>query len=201
MSIITIEGVIGVGKTSLARYLQHRLQASLMLEVFEENPFLGDFYQDRGRYAFQTQLFFLVSRYQQLRELSKLPRPVVTDYMFPKDRLFAELTLRGEEWRMYERVYEALLENTTPPDLVVYLRADTPTLMQRIRQRGRSYEQNMDEAYIDSLRLAYEDFFHDYDPRRLLLIESHSIDFVQNEADRRDLLQRILERLGEPALP
>jgi len=205
MTFIAIEGVIGVGKTTLARYLKDKLNATMVLEIFEENPFLSSFYEDRDRYAFQTQMFFLLSRYQQLRELAKMPRPIVSDYMFAKDTLFAHQTIRGDELTMYERVYAALSETTAQPDLVIYLRADTDTLMNRIAVRDRPYERNMDESYIDGLRIAYEHFFTNYDPERLMRIDSNNVDFVHNDEDRRDILQRIMSRLGhapqQPALP
>lgn len=196
MTFVAFEGVIGVGKTTLARYLQEALKSTLVLEVFEENPFLSSFYQDRERYAFQTQMFFLLSRYQQLRELDKLPRPIVSDYMFAKDQLFARQTLRGDELMMYERVYAALAESTPRPDLVVYLRADTPTLMSRIIARDRPYERNMDEGYIDSLRVAYEQFFATFPPAHLLSIDTNNLNVVDDEQARRDVIQRILSRLG-----
>lgn len=205
MTMIAIEGVIGVGKTSLARYLCDELNATLVLEVFEENPFLSSFYLDRDRYAFQTQMFFLLSRYQQMRDLEKLARPLVSDYMFQKDKLFATQTLAGDEMEMYEKIYSALLENTTPPDLIIYLRADTETLLKRIAIRDRSYERNMDADYIDGLRVAYDKFFGQYDPAHQLVIDSSSIDFVNNEDHRQALLGRILSRLGavphQPNLP
>jgi deoxyguanosine kinase len=205
MTYIAIEGVIGVGKTTLARYLHEALNAALVLEVFEENPFLSAFYQDRDRYAFQTQMFFLLSRYQQMRELEKLSGSIVSDYMFAKDKLFATQTIYGDEFMMYERVYNALSENIAKPDLVVYLRADTPTLMHRIEVRDRPYERGMDERYIDGLRVAYEQYFANYDSRRLLKIDTNAIDVVHNEEDRHEVIQKILSRLGvtphQQALP
>jgi deoxyguanosine kinase len=150
-------------------------------------------------------MFFLLSRYQQLRELARMPHPIVSDYMFAKDTLFAHQTIRGDELTMYERVYAALSETTAQPNLVIFLRADTDTLMNRIAVRDRPYERNMDEGYIDGLRIAYEHFFTNYDPERLLRIDSNHVDFVHNEDDRRDILQRIMSRLGhapqQPALP
>ncbi|MHB8933909.1 MAG: deoxynucleoside kinase, partial [Bellilinea sp.] len=148
-----IEGVIGVGKTTLARLLQPRMAANLLLEVFEENPFLSNFYSDRARYAFQTQIFFLLSRYhQQNRNVPQLlaqELPLISDYTFEKDALFASINLKGDELEMYYRVHEALAEKMTPPSMVVYLRASTETLMQRITMRDRPYERNMEVAYIE----------------------------------------------------
>ena len=144
---IAIEGVIGVGKTTLARLLQPAFQADLLLEVFEENPFLSSFYSDRERYAFQTQIFFLLSRYhQQKNATAKLDAQanLISDYTFDKDSLFAMINLHGDELGMYHRVHQALSEKISHPDLVVYLRADTQVLMQRIASRDRPYERQMD---------------------------------------------------------
>lgn len=202
---IVVEGVIGVGKTTLARMLHKELGGQLVLEVFEENPFLSSFYQDRARYAFQTQIFFLLSRYHQQRQLVQLGRPLISDYMFDKDRLFAEVNLAGDELKTYYSVQEALAENVLRPDLVVFLKADTDTLMSRITARDRPYERNMDPAYIDSLRVAYERFFGAYQAVPVLAIDTTDIDFVRNAADRADILSRIRGALGtgprQPALP
>lgn len=202
---IVIEGVIGVGKTTLARMLQRETGAQLMLEVFEENPFLSDFYTDRARYAFQTQIFFLLSRYHQQRQLARLSRPLLSDYMFDKDRLFAQVNLSGDELDTYYNVQEALAENIDLPDLVVYLRADTDTLMNRITARDRPYERNMEAAYIDSLRQAYERFFAGYDAAPVQIIDTNDTDFVRNPDDFDAIFARIRGALGEgprqPALP
>lgn len=202
---VAIEGVIGVGKTTLARYLQQMLNASLLIEVFEENPFLARFYQDRARYAFQTQVFFLLSRYHQQRRLHELPRPLVSDYIFAKDHLFAQLNLANEELETYESVYEALAENIPQPDLVVFLRADTTVLMSRIAARDRSYERNMDPYYIDGLRVAYDRFFAEYTAAPVLTIDTNSIDVVQDESQRAELIATIRGALGtgprQTALP
>src|SRR5512141_464827 len=159
----SIEGVIGVGKTTLARLLQPAFQANILLEVFEENPFLSSFYGDRERYAFQTQIFFLLSRYHQQRrtvhDMLATGRNLLADYTFAKDALFASINLKGDELDMYHRVHEALAEKITMPDLLVYLRADTDVLMQRIALRDRSYERNMERGYIHELNQAYEEFF------------------------------------------
>ena len=200
-----IEGVIGVGKTTLARMMQKELDAGLVLEVFEENPFLSDFYTDRARYAFQTQIFFLLSRYHQQRQLTHLARPLVSDYMFEKDRLFAQVNLDGDELETYYRVQEALAENITTPDLLVFLKADTETLMNRITARDRPYERNMEAAYIDRLRVAYERFFGEYTAAPVLIVDTNDLDIVRNPEDREEVFARIRGALGagpsQPALP
>ena len=160
---IAIEGVIGVGKTTLARLLQPAFGSELLLEVFEENPFLSDFYSDRERYAFQTQIFFLLSRYQQQRRgvntILDAGKSLLSDYTFAKDSLFARINLKGDELEMYKRVHQALAEKISLPDLLVYLSADTDVLMQRIALRDRSYERNIERSYIEELNQAYEEFF------------------------------------------
>jgi deoxyguanosine kinase len=202
---IAVEGVIGVGKTTLARMVQKEFGAQLVLEVFEENPFLSDFYTDRARYAFQTQIFFLLSRYHQQRQFTAIPRPLISDYMFDKDRLFAQVNLDGDELQTYYSVQEALAENICLPDLVVYLKADTGTLMSRITARDRPYERNMEAAYIDSLRSAYDHFFAAYEAAPVLVIDTNDVDFVRNPDDYESILNRIRGALGEgprqPALP
>ncbi len=190
---IAVEGVIGVGKTTLVRMLHRRWGGEMLLEAFEENPFLSSFYADRARYAFQTQIFFLLSRYRQQQQIPRLLRNglVLADYFFAKDRLFARLNLRGDELTMYERLYEALAEKTMRPDLVVYLRASTDMLMARIAMRDRPYERQMDRGYIEALRQAYERFFADYEETPLLVIESDALDFVRSPEDLEAIEQRI----------
>lgn len=180
---IAIEGVIGVGKTTLARLLQPRFEnAELLLEVFEENPFLSDFYSDRARYAFQTQIFFLLSRYRQ--QHSTVPailesgKHLLADYTFAKDALFARINLRGDELTMYYRVHEALAEKIPQPDLMVYLSASVDTLMARIALRDRPYERTMERAYIAELAAAYEEFFAQTRTPKLL-IDANALDFVR----------------------
>jgi deoxyguanosine kinase len=179
---LAIEGAIGVGKTTLARLLQPRLTTGLLLEAFDENPFLTDFYADRTRYAFQTQMFFLLSRYQQQQAVpTMLARgPLIADYAFAKDSLFARLNLEGDEWAVYKRLYDVLADRIPVPDLVIYLRADTDVLMARIATRDRAYERRMDRAYIESLRQAYERYFSTYTQTTVLSIDTDDLNYVQD---------------------
>jgi deoxyguanosine kinase len=201
---IAIEGVIGVGKTTLARLLQPAFRAGLLLEVFEENPFLSSFYSDRERYAFQTQVFFLLSRYYQQRrtvqELLAQSENLIADYTFEKDSLFAQINLKGGELDMYYRVHEALAEKIMVPDLVVYLRADTEVLMQRIAFRDRPYERNMEYAYIEELNQAYESFYADHKIRRspVLLVDTNTLDYVRQREDLDQVETRIRQVLKMP---
>ncbi len=197
---IAIEGVIGVGKTTLARLLQSAFNADLLLEVFEENPFLADFYGDRQRYAFQTQIFFLLSRYHQQRAASKLLTPgnsLIADYTFKKDALFASINLDGDELDTYHQVHDALAEKIPLPDLIVYLRASTDVLMQRIAHRDRPYERDMDRGYIDRLNQAYEAFFGDgYNGPQILPMDTNHLDYIANPDDLKwveDSIRRTLE--------
>jgi deoxyguanosine kinase len=197
---IAIEGVIGVGKTSLARLLQPIFDARLLLEAFEENPFLSDFYSDRIRFAFQTQIFFLLSRYRQQRDL--VPQAVaanlIADYTFEKDSLFARLNLEGDELDTYILVHEALAERILRPDLVVYLRVSTDTAMQRIQMRDRPFERKMERDYIDRLNAAYEAFFMSAPSSRVLTIETDSLDFVIHPSHLKQITNRIRAALGIP---
>lgn len=195
---IAIEGAIGVGKTTLARLMQPEFGAQLLLEKFEENPFLADFYADRERYAFQTQIFFLLSRYRQQQVVPAMRRqsPVISDYTFMKDRLFAHLNLRGDELTVYESVYNALSENIPSPDLVVYLRAETDTLMERIAMRDRPYERDMDRNYIDALNRAYEGFFTTYRDSPVLTIDTENLNIVVNSDDLSFVIGQVRAAIG-----
>ncbi len=198
---IAIEGVIGVGKTTLARLLQPTFDSDLQLEIFEENPFLSDFYADRERYAFQTQIFFLLSRYHQQRravpEVLASGRSLISDYTFAKDALFARINLKNDELEMYKRVHEALAEKIVMPNLLVYLRASTDTLMHRIATRDRSYERNMERGYIELLNQTYEDFFSKpYESTPVLTIDTDPLDFVHNPTHLRLIENRIREALN-----
>ena len=198
---ISIEGVIGVGKTTLARMLQPVYDANILLEIFEENPFLSDFYSDRERYAFQTQVFFLLSRYHQQRggvpEMLRTKPHLISDYTFAKDSLFARVTLKGDELDTYYQVHHALAEKITLPDLIVYLRADTDVLMKRIAARDRSYERQMETAYIAMLNKAYDEFFltPGVAPAPILVIETSHMDYVRNEEDFKTIDDRIRQTL------
>ncbi len=207
---VAIEGVIGVGKTTLARLLQPRFESELLLEIFEENPFLSDFYADRQRYAFQTQIFFLLSRYRQQNNtvpaILSAGKSLLADYTFAKDALFAEINLKGDELAMYEKVHEALGEKIPKPDLVVYLQATTETLMQRIAFRDRPYERQMERGYIDELNQAYDRFFaRRTDHAPVLVIPTDTLNIIQNPAHIAYIENRIRESLGllpyQPSLP
>jgi len=196
---IAIEGVIGVGKTTLARMLAPDLGGESLLEVFEENPFLSDFYADRARYAFQTQIFFLLSRYRQQHQAvpNALTRgPLFSDYTFAKDSLFAHLNLSGDELTVYEKLHSALAEKIPTPDLLIYLRADLDTLMARIAMRDRPYERGMDRNYIDSLRLAYEGFFTAYTASTVLVIDTNNLNIVAEPQAYADVRERIRSALS-----
>ena len=200
---IAIEGVIGVGKTTLARLLQPVFQSALLLEVFEENPFLSDFYADRERYAFQTQIFFLLSRYHQQRkavgELLSEKENLFSDYTFEKDALFARINLEGDELEMYYRVHDALAEKIIRPDLILYLRASTEILMQRIAFRDRPYERNMEKDYIQQLNVAYESFFGNHHQRAVVLpIDTDNLDYVRNSEALKFVENRIRQTLRLP---
>ena len=188
---VAIEGCIGVGKTSLAKLLSERLTAKLILEKFEDNPFLPDFYQNPERYAFQTQLFFLLSRYRQqldLQQTDLFHKCIVSDYIFAKDRLFATLNLNEKEISLYDNVASLLEKNITFPNLVIFLQSDTERLMENIRKRGRNYEKQMDWKYIDSLNQVYNEYFFRYDKSPLMIINTNDIDFVNNKNDLEEIL-------------
>ncbi len=196
---IAIEGAIGVGKTTLSRLLASRFQADLLLEVFEENPFLADFYTDRDTYAFQTQIFFLLSRYHQQQAVPTAltsGSSLIADYTFEKDALFARLNLTGDELDTYFSVHNALAEKLPLPDLIVYLQAETTVLMQRIAHRDRPYERNMDQEYIENLNRTYDEFYsEDHSDPPVLRINTNELNYVAKEQDLDWVENRIRQTL------
>ncbi len=200
---LAIEGVIGVGKTTLGRLLHPIFGTELLLEEFEENPFLSKFYADRKRYAFQTQICFLLSRYRQQRQ--SVPQAIsrgslIADYTFEKDALFAQLNLEGDELTTYQLVHNALAERIPIPDLIVYLRVETDIALRRIAMRDRTYERDMDRDYIHALNQAYGTHFSNYMTTRLLVIDSSSLDFVTNGKDLTSIEDQIRKSLEVPPM-
>ena len=194
LNYIAIEGPIGVGKTSLAKLLSKRLSAKLILEKFEENPFLSEFYNDPTRFAFQTQLFFLLQRYQQqqdIRQVDMFHNLLISDYMFIKDRLFASLNLDDKEMNLYDSIANMMERNVINPDLIIYLQADTATLMKNIDKRGRNFESNISNEYINELNEIYTEYFFRYNDTPLVIINTNNIDFVHNPDDLNQVIQYI----------
>jgi deoxyguanosine kinase len=191
---IAIEGVIGVGKTSLARLLAERLEAELLLEEASGNPFLSDFYKNRQRFAFPAQIFFLMSRYRQQQHLVERDlfiQRIISDYLFEKDALFASVTLSDREMELYNKISTALKPDIPRPDMVIYLQASTPVIMKRIRSRSNPIEKPIDSDYIGALNDAYNSFFFDYSEAPLLVVKTDDIDFVKNVKHLDDLIEQI----------
>jgi deoxyadenosine/deoxycytidine kinase len=191
---LVIEGPIGVGKSSLAALLSERLGARLVLEKVEDNPFLSKFYENPKRFAFQTQVFFLLSRYRQQVELGQLDlfsQTTICDYFLPKDQIFASLTLGEEERALYDQLYQLLGPRVATPDLLIYLQASTDTLIERIEARGRSFEKEIPWDYLDAINNAYNKFFFHYEQSPMLVIQTEAIDFVNNPDDLDDLIKKI----------
>ena len=191
---IAIEGVIGAGKTSLAKKLSERLNANLILEEFETNPFLEKFYDDRRRYAFQTQMFFLINRYKQQEQLGQedlFAKYIVSDYIFDKDQIFAYLNIDGEELKLYESLFPLLQRSLRKPDLVVFLQSSTDRLMHNIKKRGRKVERNLTRGYIEELSEAYNNFFFKYNNTPLLIVNSTEIDFINRQKDFDELFNQV----------
>lgn len=194
LSFVAVEGVIGVGKTTFAKMLAERMDAELILEAAEENPFLANFYKNRKRYAFQTQVFFLLSRYHQLSSLATrdlFAQRIVADYLFDKDRLFASVNLSEAELFLYEKIVPLMKDKLPRPDLVIYLQASADVLYDRIRKRGVPFERAIDKDYLDALNAAYNYFFFHYDETPLLVVKTDAIDFVATPAHFDDLLKQL----------
>jgi len=191
---IAVEGVIGAGKTSLARILANKINAKIILEEFETNPFLAKFYDDRKRYAFQTQMFFLINRFKQQQELNQedlFSQFIVSDYIFEKDNIFAYMNLSGDELKLYETLFPQLQRDLRKPDLVIFLQASTDRLLYNIRKRNRKIERSITKGYIKELSEAYNDFFFKYNNTPLLIVNSTDIDFVNREKDFDELFNQI----------
>ena len=198
-NFVAVEGPIGVGKTTLARNLAGVLDYPLLLEPALENPFLDRFYRDGSRHALPTQLFFLLNRARQLSDLkdSALVEPIlVSDYLMDKDRLFAEVTLDENEFRLYEEIYDNLELQPPRPDLVIYLQAPVGMLLDRIRRRGIEFEQKVDPRYIEAIAEAYARFFHFYESSPLLIVNAAEIDFAHNPVHLEALLDCIMAMEG-----
>lgn len=183
---IAVEGPIGVGKTSLAAKLAEHFDGRAIIEAVDENPFLPRFYQDSDKYAFQTQIFFLLSRFRQQQELLQqdlFHRVTITDYLFDKDRLFAQLTLGEDELALYEQIYNLLEARVLRPDLVIYLQASPEVLIRRIRKRNLAYERGIDAEYIERVSEGYRQFFFQWNASPLLVVDTSLIDFVKHEED------------------
>ena len=191
---IVIEGPLGVGKTSLALMLAENMNGQTLIENVEENPFLANFYQDPKRYGFQTQIFFLLRRYNHLLENSQIglfKRVTISDYLFDKDRVFAKANLDDNEFWLYEQLFQILKKRVAPPDLVVFLQATTQVLMDRIKKRNRAYEKNISFKYLEKINQAFNEFFFHYDDSPLLVVNASNIDFVHVAEDFEDLVNRI----------
>jgi len=191
---IVVEGPVGVGKTTLAKLLAASFNTELLLEGADENPFLNGFYDNQKNVAFQTQLFFLFQRAQQMQDLKQADmfRPVhVADFIMEKDRLFAELTLNEDEFKLYQQVYQHLTIDAPRPDLVIYLQAPVEVLKKRIARRGRGYEKNMTTDYLHRLNDSYARFFHDYNQSPILIVNAEELDLANNESDYTLLLEQI----------
>jgi len=191
---IAIEGVIGAGKTSLAKKLAERLESNLVLEQFETNPFLEKFYDDRNAFAFQTQMFFLINRYKDQQKLNQedlFSEYIVSDYIFEKDQIFAYLNLSSEEIKLYETLFPLLQRDLRKPDLVVFLQSSIDRLMTNIKKRSRKIERNITRLYISELSEAYNNFFFKYSNTPLLIVNTTEIDFVNNNNDFEELYNQI----------
>jgi deoxyadenosine/deoxycytidine kinase len=194
---IAVEGPIGVGKTTLTNMLGDYFKGRVVMELAEDNPFLPDFYKTRDRFAFHTQIFFLMSRYRQQEEFATydlFSETVISDYLFAKDRIFARINLSERELALYNRVASALEQNIVWPDIVIYLTASTDVLLERIRKRNRSFEKSFDEAYLGLLCESYSNYFFYYNRTPLLVVKTDTVDFRQDSAKFGYLVEKILTK-------
>jgi len=191
---IAVEGAIGAGKTSLVKLLEKKYGARVILEENDSNPFIAKFYEDQETYSFQTQIFFLLSRYNQYMELAQrdlFNSVVVIDYLFQRDKIFAQLNLEDHEYRLYEQIFSLIGSKTPKPDLVIFLQASTEVLLERVSKRNRDYEAFMDPDYLDSVNKAFNNFFFYYSDTPLLVINTNEIDFVEKKCDLEELINKI----------
>ena len=191
---IAVEGAIGAGKTSLVNLLEQQYGARVILEENDSNPFIAKFYEDQETYSFQTQIFFLLSRYNQYMELAQrdlFNSVVVIDYLFQRDKIFAQLNLEDHEYRLYEQIYNLIASKAPKPDLVIFLQASTEVLLERVSKRGREYESFMDPDYLDSVNKAFNNFFFYYSDTPLLVINTNEIDFVEKKCDLEELINKV----------
>ena len=194
---IAVEGAIGAGKTSLVSLLEKQYGARVILEENDSNPFISKFYEDQDTYSFQTQIFFLLSRYNQYMELAQrdlFNSVVVIDYLFQRDKIFAQLNLEDHEYRLYEQIFNLIGPKAPKPDLVIFLQASTDVLMERVAKRGRDYEAFMDPDYLDSVNKAFNNFFFYYSETPLLVINTNEIDFVEKKCDLEELINKVNNR-------
>ena len=191
---IVIEGPLGVGKTSLAKMLAEKMNGQTLMEDVEENPFLFNFYQDPQKYRFQAQIFFLLRRYEQAQAMGQMDlfnRVVISDYLFDKDRIFAQVNLDDNEFWLYEQLFQILRKRVTPPDLVLFLQANTDVLMDRIKKRNRKYEKSVNYKYLEKINRAFNDFFFHFSDCPLLVVNASEIDFVHVPEDFENLVDQI----------
>ena len=191
---IAVEGSIGAGKTTLSKLLAEKYNAKLVLEVDEENPFIAKFYEDKATYAFQTQIFLLLNRYNQYSELSQgelFNSMVITDYLFQRDRLFAHLNLKGHELALYEQIYSLVVNKVPTPDLVIFLQGDNEVLQARVDKRGREYEELMDFDYMCKVNKIFNNYFFYYSETPLLVVNTNELDFIEKKIDLDDLINKI----------
>ena len=191
---IAVEGAIGAGKTSLVNLLEQQYGARVILEENDSNPFIAKFYEDQETYSFQTQIYFLLSRYNQYMELAQrdlFNSVVVIDYLFQRDKIFAQLNLEDHEYRLYEQIYNLISSKAPKPDLVIFLQASTEVLLERVSKRGREYESFMDPDYLDSVNKAFNNFFFYYSDTPLLVINTNEIDFVEKKCDLEELINKV----------